>query len=554
LANTNVLLGFNEPDVWSQSNLTVSQALDLWPQLMATGKRLGSPAVSTDQAVGKGTWLDSFMTGAAARGYTVDFVAVHYYTANTDVAAFKSYLEAVHNAYGKPIWVTEWSLVDWLHLDRFSFEDNAKFIAEATKMMDDLDFVERQSWYGAYEGLDGPSNTNLFAADGSLTLVGSTFQQLALGALDIGSIADGAVTADGSPIPVVTPVNVGPLILSNGGGNTAVVNVTEGTTAVTTVAAADSDGPAALAYSIVGGVDAALFQIHQDSGLLSFSSVPDFEAPLDAGNNNTYEVTVRASDGALFTDQAISVAVSDAADSAYYGTASDEVFTVQDGSSWTIFGNGGNDQLTGGAGNDFIDGGQGNDLLNGGAGTDTVSYETATGGVTVTLASTKTQHTGSGGKDTISGFESLSGSEFSDKLSGDDLANSINGNAGDDTIIGKGGADVLHGGNGADTFTYASLADSTQAAMDFVGDFNAAQGDRIDLSGIDAIAGNDSSGDHFSFMPAGQFTGSAGQLISTEQDAGNFFVQGDVDGDYFADFMMQVHSFEQLSEANFILA
>ena len=29
-----------------QANMTVEQALELWPKLMATGQRLGSPAVA----------------------------------------------------------------------------------------------------------------------------------------------------------------------------------------------------------------------------------------------------------------------------------------------------------------------------------------------------------------------------------------------------------------------------------------------------------------------------------------------------------------------------
>ena len=41
-----VLLGFNEPDLAVQSNMTVDQALDLWPKLQATGLELGSPAVA----------------------------------------------------------------------------------------------------------------------------------------------------------------------------------------------------------------------------------------------------------------------------------------------------------------------------------------------------------------------------------------------------------------------------------------------------------------------------------------------------------------------------
>jgi len=42
-----VLLTFNEPDLVSQANVSVAQALSLWPELMATGLRLGSPAVAT---------------------------------------------------------------------------------------------------------------------------------------------------------------------------------------------------------------------------------------------------------------------------------------------------------------------------------------------------------------------------------------------------------------------------------------------------------------------------------------------------------------------------
>lgn len=47
------LLGFNEPNKSTQANMTVQQAIDLWPQLMATGKRLGSPATTTGQTLGE---------------------------------------------------------------------------------------------------------------------------------------------------------------------------------------------------------------------------------------------------------------------------------------------------------------------------------------------------------------------------------------------------------------------------------------------------------------------------------------------------------------------
>lgn len=105
--------------------------------------------------------------------------------------------------------------------------------------------------------------------------------------------------------------NTSPTITSNGGGGTAAVNVAENTTSVTTVTATDSDLPAqTLSYSISGGADQTKFNIDSGSGVLTFASAPDFEAPTDANTDNVYEVTVLVSDGQGGTDtQDISVTV-----------------------------------------------------------------------------------------------------------------------------------------------------------------------------------------------------------------------------------------------------
>lgn len=110
-ASSDVLLVFNEPDRADQSNMTVAQALDGWSQLEATGKRLGSPAVTADQALGDSSWLHRFLEGAAQRGYDIDFINVHYYATSPDIAAFERFLTSLHDEYGLPVWVTEWALV-----------------------------------------------------------------------------------------------------------------------------------------------------------------------------------------------------------------------------------------------------------------------------------------------------------------------------------------------------------------------------------------------------------------------------------------------------------
>jgi VCBS repeat-containing protein len=115
--------------------------------------------------------------------------------------------------------------------------------------------------------------------------------------------------ADGS-VSVQSIVNASPSISSNGGGDTAVVSVGENTTGVTTVTASDPDAGAILEYSIVGGADAAKFQIDAATGFLSFVAAPNFEAPTDSDADNVYEVQVQVSDGVGGLDtQAIAVTV-----------------------------------------------------------------------------------------------------------------------------------------------------------------------------------------------------------------------------------------------------
>src|SRR5262245_2479540 len=130
-------------------------------------------------------------------------------------------------------------------------------------------------------------------------------------------VSDGA-NSDTQAI-AVTVGNVNdnaPVITSNGGGATAAINVAENTTAVTTVAATDADAGATLSYSIVGGADAARFTINATTGMLSFVSAPDAEAPGDAGANNVYDVQVQVSDGTNTDTQAIAVTVGNVNDNA----------------------------------------------------------------------------------------------------------------------------------------------------------------------------------------------------------------------------------------------
>ena len=176
----NVLLGFNEPDMASQSNMSVSQALTLWPKLMATGMTLGSPAVATGAAT-PGGWLDQFMTGAKARGYRVNFITVHWYggdfSTGPAVSEFESYLEAIYARYHLPIWVTEFALTSYSG-GTASFPTEAQqaaFLTAATNMLDGLSYVQRYAWF-ALPTSAGSGTTGLFNPGPSVTQVGQAFE------------------------------------------------------------------------------------------------------------------------------------------------------------------------------------------------------------------------------------------------------------------------------------------------------------------------------------------------------------------------------------------
>ena len=119
----------------------------------------------------------------------------------------------------------------------------------------------------------------------------------------------------------VAAVNDAPVIDSNGGGDTASVSVAENQTAVATVHATDVENDG-LTYSISGGADAGLFSINSNTGVLTFNTAPNFEAPADAGADNVYDVVVTvtdnnttgASNGVKTDVQTISVSVTNVND------------------------------------------------------------------------------------------------------------------------------------------------------------------------------------------------------------------------------------------------
>ncbi|MFC3071441.1 M10 family metallopeptidase C-terminal domain-containing protein [Phenylobacterium soli] len=134
----------------------------------------------------------------------------------------------------------------------------------------------------------------------------------------------------------------------------------------------------------------------------------------------------------------------------------------------TLFGGGGNDLINGGAAFDRENGNVGNDTVHGNAGNDWV-----TGGQNDDVLY------GEDGNDILNGNL---GNDTADGGAGDDV---VRGGQGNDVLTGGAGNDYLTGDLGNDTMTGGTGADTFRAfngeGVDVINDFNAAEGDRIQL-------------------------------------------------------------------------
>lgn len=172
----NHLLGYNEPDRPDQANMSVDDAIAGWPELLKTGLRLGSPAVS-DGGLG---WLYEFMDKAKEKGYRVDFVAVHYYRNSNGggkgaAKQFYNVLKGIHERTGKPIWITEWNNgANWTSGADPTPEEQAEAIGAMIEMLDEAEFVERYAIYNWVEDC-----RRVQWNDGSLTDAGAIYRDQA---------------------------------------------------------------------------------------------------------------------------------------------------------------------------------------------------------------------------------------------------------------------------------------------------------------------------------------------------------------------------------------
>ena len=156
------ILGYNEPNLTDQANMTPAQAARTWPNLVSTAKKYGLKVVSP--AMNFGTlknywvpwvWLNEFFgidyvndddVEVKNPGYNgvslddIDAIAIHCYMPHA--GAIKWFI-SMFKSYNKPIWMTEFC--SWEGTN--SLEWQMEVMSEAVTYMELDPAVEKYAWF-----------------------------------------------------------------------------------------------------------------------------------------------------------------------------------------------------------------------------------------------------------------------------------------------------------------------------------------------------------------------------------------------------------------------
>ncbi|KAH6658129.1 glycosyl hydrolase catalytic core-domain-containing protein [Truncatella angustata] len=173
------LLGFNEPELGDQSNMSVELAAREWVRciepLRKAGVRAGSPGISSaPHGVG---WLRDFLAAIRAGGSDVDFYCLHWY--GEALGGFYDHIWSAYHQLGpdRPVWITEFACTNWSRDAPLPREHVEEFARESARYLDTLEWVERYAWFGPMRDTGTVGRwAAMLDAEGNVTPLGRAYR------------------------------------------------------------------------------------------------------------------------------------------------------------------------------------------------------------------------------------------------------------------------------------------------------------------------------------------------------------------------------------------
>ena len=304
---------------------------------------------------------------------------------------------------------------------------------------------------------------------------------------------------------------------------------------------------------------------------------PNNPSPTGAGVNTIFSsISLNLTGGVVTIGNVYNLVLTGTGNLAGAGNSLGNYVTGNSGNN-SLNGLGGTDYLYGRGGSDTLDGGIGNDFLDGGAGADT--FITSTGADSYYVDNLGDVVTGNAGGQhrvfasannyslatnaagvrhlTLEGNSplvatgnslnnSMVGNSANNQLFGGTGTDSLYGQEGSDRLLGQEGDDLLVGGAGGDRFAFSGVATFADLGVDTLNDFNAAEGDQIQLSRsvFTAFAGQNIatslSGSQFTTVTSDSLAGVSTAAVVYSSASGKLYynpdgaIAGFSGGGYFA--------------------
>ena len=132
------LLAYNEPDNATQANMSTNTVISLWPSLQALNVPLLSPAMQNTFD----TWAYNFFDLIALNSFRVDYTAVHLYVPPSSTSLISD-LQSAYSTWGHPVWLTEFSPVDWSGNQGWTEDADYNFLAEFMWLAEGNEWLKR---------------------------------------------------------------------------------------------------------------------------------------------------------------------------------------------------------------------------------------------------------------------------------------------------------------------------------------------------------------------------------------------------------------------------
>jgi autotransporter-associated beta strand protein len=180
------ILGYNEPDQVGQANLDATNGAIYY----MNDQNLDLPMVGPAAANVNGTWNQIFFGYITNWGCRMDYLPAHEYPGNSSSASSSiwiSPMQTAYNTYGIPMWMTEFSVVDWSGTGSWSEEDNYNALAEFLWRAESVSWLRKYSLFVFTADTNNPMavnpwtrttpapRSNAFDTNGNLTPFGELY-------------------------------------------------------------------------------------------------------------------------------------------------------------------------------------------------------------------------------------------------------------------------------------------------------------------------------------------------------------------------------------------